>query len=132
MPLVDMPLSQLREYMPNLTKEADFDEFWTQEWVKSNEIPLNDTLTRIEYPVSSVDVYDVAYDGADGAKVHGLYVVPKEALANRPMSVVVSYQPAAYNNLLTEEKEAKIYYDYSHEGLPFHKEAMMHLVAKHL
>lgn len=91
MPLVDMPLAQLREYKPSLTKEKDFDAFWEQELAKSSAIPLNAQLTRIDYPVASVDGYDIVYDGADGTKVHGWYVVPKEALAKRPMPVIVRY-----------------------------------------
>lgn len=91
MPLVDWPLSQLKEYKPTLTKEADFDVFWGRALAQSKAIPLNATLTPIPYPVASVDVYDLVYDGADGTKVHGWYMVPKEALASRPMPVVVRY-----------------------------------------
>ncbi|WP_248927738.1 acetylxylan esterase [Paenibacillus hamazuiensis] len=89
MPLVDLPLAKLREYRPELTAEKDFDSFWQRQLEVSRTFPLNARLQEVEYPVSSVKVYDLVYDGADGTPVHGWYVVPAEAQG--PLPVIVRY-----------------------------------------
>ncbi|WP_127579075.1 acetylxylan esterase [Paenibacillus koleovorans] len=91
MPLVDLPLEQLREYKPELTLQADFDAFWSRAKAESAAVPLNARLNKVEYPVEAITVYDVVYDGADGTSVHGWYVVPNDKLSQGPMPVVVRY-----------------------------------------
>ncbi|ULL18029.1 cephalosporin deacetylase [Paenibacillus sp. H1-7] len=92
MPNVDWPLSQLQAYQPELTAEADFDAFWERMKAHSQSVPLNAKLTWVEdYPVKSVRVYDVVYEGTDGTPVHGWYVVPAAEAAKGTLPVIVKY-----------------------------------------
>ncbi len=91
MPLVDMPLSELRTYCPELTAEVDFDSFWQQYREESAQKPLHATLTLIDYPIKSIEVYRLQYEGIDGTPIRGWYIVPKSPLAKKPMPVVIHY-----------------------------------------
>jgi cephalosporin-C deacetylase len=91
MPNVDMPLSELRNYRPASTAASDFDAFWAAEKKLSAEKPLNAKLTPVDFPVKSVEVFELVYEGIDGTPVHGWYVVPKAELATKPMPVIVRY-----------------------------------------
>lgn len=91
MPNVDMPLSLMYNYRPELTAKPDFDAFWQHQKVRSAKKPLNAKLTQVDYPVRSVQVFELIYEGIDGTPVHGWYVLPSEALATKPMPVMVRY-----------------------------------------
>jgi cephalosporin-C deacetylase len=91
MPNVDYPLVELRKYRPNLTAAADFDAFWSEQRDISAQKPLNAKLTPVDYPVRSVEVYELVYEGIDGTPVHGWYVLPKDELASKPMPVIIRY-----------------------------------------
>ena len=41
MPLVDLPLAQLQEYRPALTREPDFDAFWDATLQEAAGTPLD-------------------------------------------------------------------------------------------
>jgi len=92
MPNVDFPLSQLRDYKPELTAEADFDAFWSNAKAASNQVPLNAKVTPVEdHPLSSIRIYDVVFDGADGNPIHGWYVVPAGDHAPGSLPAIIKY-----------------------------------------
>ncbi|MFD0869770.1 acetylxylan esterase [Paenibacillus residui] len=91
MPLVDMPLSELEKYKPALTAEPDFDAFWGEAKRESSAVPLQAKVVPVDYPAKNVSVYDVTYNGMDGTPIHGIYLVPNESMAKRPMPVIVKY-----------------------------------------
>lgn len=81
----------MKSYKPELTREADFHAFWAEELAQSARVPLNARMTRVEYALGHVEVYDIVYDGIDGTPIHGWYVVPAAHLAPRPCPVVIRY-----------------------------------------
>jgi cephalosporin-C deacetylase len=97
MPLIDLPLNELYEYMPELTAKDDFDAFWEQQRKQSAGRPLNARLTKVDYPVKNVSVYEVVYDGIDGTPIHGWYIVPSETISKGPMPVVVGYHGYSFD-----------------------------------
>jgi cephalosporin-C deacetylase len=92
MPNVDMPLSQLVDYVPELTAEADFDSFWAEAKSLSQKVPLDAIVRLVEdHPLKSVRIYDVVYKGADGTPIHGWYVTPKGEHRPGELPVIVKY-----------------------------------------
>jgi len=92
--MIDMPLAQLEEYRPPLTREGDFEAFWTQTLAASQRQPLHATVEETPYPVERVKVYRVAYDGfGPGTRVVGWYIVPEHlrADANGKTPTIVVY-----------------------------------------
>ncbi|MNZ65580.1 Cephalosporin-C deacetylase [compost metagenome] len=84
----DLPLEQLREYKPALTKKADFDDFWTATLAKLAEVPLAYERTELSYPVKGIKVYRVFYQGFNHAKIEGILALPDQ---KDPLPGIVSY-----------------------------------------
>lgn len=79
--IVDMPLSELEQYTPALTRQPDFDAFWQQTLSESDEQALDVTWEEVPYPVERVTVYRVRYNGfGPGTRVASWYIVPKDRL----------------------------------------------------
>lgn len=66
----------LQEYLPELTKEPDFDTFWTDTLTEAREHPLNFHCRPISYPAKYLKLYDIDYEGMDGTMIHGWYMEP--------------------------------------------------------
>jgi cephalosporin-C deacetylase len=79
--IVDLPLSQLQQYRPDLTEQADFDAFWQQTLAQSQQQPLNAKLEEYPYSARQVTIYRLQYDGfGTGTRINGWYLVPKNPL----------------------------------------------------
>jgi len=77
----DLPIEELREYKPKLTKQPDFDEFWNKGLQKLSAVPMKFELTPYNYPVKGVKVYRVSYLGFENANIEGWLAIPdKEGL----------------------------------------------------
>jgi len=92
MPNVDYPLSQLEQYVPELTAEPDFDAFWERAKAAAKEVPLHAAVKLVEdHPLKSIRIYDVVYQGSDGTPIHGWYVTPQGEHAPGSLPVIVKY-----------------------------------------
>jgi len=81
--MLDMPLAQLEEYRPPLTREGDFEAFWAQTLAASQRQPLQASLEQTPYPVERVTVHRVTYDGfGPGTRVAGWYITPQQPRAD--------------------------------------------------
>lgn len=74
---VDAYLKELSEYLPPLTKQKDFAEFWEKTIQLTKEIPLNPQKDLYDYPSPYVTTYSISYNGFDTTRIHGWYIVPK-------------------------------------------------------
>jgi len=77
MPVVDLPIEQLRSYRPDLTHEPDFDGFWRDTLAAARACDDRPTVTRVSAGVRAVDTYDVTFAGWAGEPVRGWLVLPK-------------------------------------------------------
>ena len=66
----------LQEYLPELTREPDFDVFWTDTLTEAREHPLNFHCRPVSYPAKYLKLYDIDYEGMDGTVIHGWYMEP--------------------------------------------------------
>jgi cephalosporin-C deacetylase len=88
--IFDFPLTKLREYRPPLTRKKDFESFWAQT-LKCADSPLNADVQSVDYPVPEVRAFDVRYDGFEGARVGGWYLLPRDAPSGDPLPAMVFY-----------------------------------------
>jgi cephalosporin-C deacetylase len=86
---VDWPYDQLVKYTPELTVQDDFDHFWDEQLWRSAEVPLNATFAEVTDSLPLARVYDVAFDGVDGVRVHGWLVTPRQV--DQPLPAVVQF-----------------------------------------
>jgi len=87
MPLVDMPIEQLRRYKPPLTRRKDFDAFWSKTIRAAVKQPLKTELKREAYPAAGVRVWRATFDGFEGGRIAGWLLEP-ETRGRRPALVV--------------------------------------------
>lgn len=67
---------ELEQYLPELTRKEDFFEFWESTIAEAQSVPLRPERKEIDYPVRSVRVYDISYNGMDETRIHGWLIVP--------------------------------------------------------
>jgi len=66
----------LYDYKPPLTRENDFDEFWSETISQTKAVHLNPERIRYDFPINSVDVYEISYNGFDDTKIYGWLILP--------------------------------------------------------
>lgn len=72
----DLPLDELKQYRPALTRPADFQDFWQSTKQKLDAEPMDYDLLRIEYPVDGVQLYQLVFRGFGGTEIQGYFGVP--------------------------------------------------------
>lgn len=73
----DLPLRELEQYKPPLTRQPDFDAFWERTLRELAETPLSHELTPHDYPVRGVRVYKIAFSGFRGSRIEGWLALPE-------------------------------------------------------
>lgn len=86
---VDWPYEVLVNYRPEPTAATDFDAFWDQALEESERIPLQPEFVEVPDALPLARVWDVAFDGVDGVRVHGWFVTPRQV--ERPLPAVVQF-----------------------------------------
>lgn len=79
MPSIDMPLEQLREYRPPLTRQPDFDAYWNRTITEAQDQPLRVELQPYDLSAKGVHCFSVRFDGYKGGRIAGWYVRPAGA-----------------------------------------------------
>lgn len=95
----DLPLHELEQYKPKLTKEADFDEFWKSTLSQLAEVPLSYELTPYPYPAKGVQVYRIQYSGFREAKIDGWMAIPAGEGPHPALAMFHGYNWAFDGNL---------------------------------
>lgn len=78
MPLVDMPLAELKKYQGISPRPADFDEYWERALAEMNAIDPNCELIKYEFASKIADCYDLYFTSTKGARIHGRFWKPKQ------------------------------------------------------
>lgn len=89
MPLFDLPLEQLRSYLPERDEPDDFDAFWTRTLAEAREFALDAEFTPYPLPFAHVDVFDVSFAGWGGHRINGWFLLPRGA--EGPLPCVMHY-----------------------------------------
>lgn len=77
MPSIDMPYEQLKTYKPQLTRQPDFEDYWTRTMSEALAQPLNVELAPYELAARGLECFTVRFDGYQGGRIAGWYVRPK-------------------------------------------------------
>ncbi|EFL03745.1 MULTISPECIES: acetylxylan esterase [Streptomyces] len=89
MPLMDMPLEELRAYLPAREEPADFDAFWRETLAEARRHDRAPEFTPYDACLTEIDVFDVRFPGFAGDPVAGWLLVP--AHATTPLPCVVGF-----------------------------------------
>ena len=88
MAIFDLPLQELRDYTPPLTRQPDFDQFWQKTLDEAQSWPLNHELVPVEYPVPEIRALAVRYRGWRDAPIAAWYLLP---VSDGPFPAMVFY-----------------------------------------
>lgn len=89
MPLVDLPLDELRRYRPQLVPPADLAERWATTLDEARAQPVDVRLAPADSGLTVVDVQDVTFAGFGGDPVKAWLQTPVGARG--PLPVVVEF-----------------------------------------
>ena len=87
--LTDLPLSELRHYVPDVIEPADFDEFWSGQLAAARAAARPPEFTPASTVIRHADVFDVTFSGFAGDPVKGWLLVPHDPAPRG--AVVVEY-----------------------------------------
>jgi cephalosporin-C deacetylase len=76
MPRFDLPLAELRGYLPAVAEPHDFDEFWTRTLAEARALDRPPVLRREPSPMTLVESYSVEFAGFAGDPVLGWLLLP--------------------------------------------------------
>lgn len=84
---VDLPLTELLDYLPDIDEPADFDTFWADQLAAAASFDLDPQADPHPCPVPSVQAFDVSFRGHGGSLIRAWALVPREAASDRPAVV---------------------------------------------
>ncbi len=85
----DLPLEQLKTYLPPRDEPADFDAFWTQTLAEANRFPLSPSFEPVDYYLRAQETFDVTFNGYNGQPIKGWLLLPRHRRG--PLPCVVEY-----------------------------------------
>ena len=89
MPLFDLPLEELRGYLPARQEPADFAPFWSSTLRAARSHDLDPRLTAHGLDLPLVEAHDLTFAGFDGQPVSGWYLRPRHLAG--PVPCVVQF-----------------------------------------
>ena len=78
MPVVDMPLEQLRVYQGKNPRPADFDEFWDKSLAEMNAIDPQAEFTPYPYASKIADCFELRFRSTKNAVIYAKFTLPKK------------------------------------------------------
>jgi cephalosporin-C deacetylase len=85
----DLPIEELKTYLPVRTEPDDFDNFWKETLADARSFPLNAIHQPADYHLRTIDSYDVTFNGYHGQPIKGWLLLPHER--NGSLPCVVEY-----------------------------------------
>jgi cephalosporin-C deacetylase len=84
MPLIDMPLEELRLYTGRNARPADHDSYWTRAIAEMRGVDPKVELVPHSLPAPYAECFDLSFTGVRGARVHAKYLRPRQARGRHP------------------------------------------------
>lgn len=89
MPILDMPLEQLRTYQGINPRPADIDEFWDKSIAEMEALGAGCELVKADFQVPGTECFDLYFTGMGGARIHGRLARP--AKIDKPLPAVIHF-----------------------------------------
>lgn len=84
MPLIDMPLAQLKEYSGRNSRPVDLDEFWDRALSEMRSVDAQVELVPHPLDAPFAECFHLYFTGVGGARVHAKYLRPKGSVEPHP------------------------------------------------
>jgi cephalosporin-C deacetylase len=96
MPIIDMPLEELKKYRGINPCPADLDEYWDRALAEMKAVDPQVELVPSAFQVPFAECFDLYFTGVKGARVHAKYLRPKESKTPHP--AVVQFHGYKWNS----------------------------------
>lgn len=87
MPLIDLPLEQLRQYQGRNPRPADHDAFWARALAELDATTPGVELVPASFQTPQAECFDLYFTGVRGARIHAKYLRPREVGPRHPAIV---------------------------------------------
>ncbi len=77
MPLIDLPLPELRRYAGRNPRPADFDDYWQRALAELDTVDPQPELRPAAFSAPGADCFDLWFTGVGGARIYAKYLRPK-------------------------------------------------------
>ncbi|WP_042201853.1 alpha/beta fold hydrolase [Paenibacillus camerounensis] len=84
MPLVDMPLEQLKQYQGRNPRPADFDAYWERALEELASVETQLELIPSAFQTPQAECFDLYFTGVRGARIHAKYLRPRTVSTPQP------------------------------------------------
>ena len=84
MPVVDMPIDELKTYQGRNPRPADFDRFWDRALKEMNDTDPEVELIPSDFQVPFAECFDLYFTGVRGARVYAKYLRPRNGSGPHP------------------------------------------------
>ena len=91
MAFFDLPLNELKTYLPTREEPADFDAFWKSTLDEARAFPLDTKFEKVEYGLVAQETYDVTFNGFGGQPIKGWLILPVGVRRTMPLPCVVEF-----------------------------------------
>ncbi len=88
MPLVDMPLEELRTYQGRNPRPADFDAYWDAALAEMHALDAAVELVPHAMTAPFAEAFDLYFTGVGGSRVHAKYLRPTKAAEPHPALLI--------------------------------------------
>ena len=78
MAFFDLTPDQLAVYLPVPEESPDFDAFWQETLEQVRSYPLDAVFTPVDYGLSTLDTFDVTFNGYGGQPIKGWLLLPHQ------------------------------------------------------
>jgi len=85
----DLPLDQLKTYLPPRVEPQDFDAFWNRTLAEAARFDLNPRFEPVDSGLSTVEVFDLTFNGYNGEPIKGWFLLPRQR--SSPLPCVVEF-----------------------------------------
>lgn len=84
MPLIDMPLEELKQYKGISPCPTDIDDYWDKALAEMKALDPKVELIPAKFTVPYAECYDLYFTGVRGARIHAKYLRPKNGKEKHP------------------------------------------------
>ena len=84
MPLVDMPLEELKRYQGRNPRPADHDAYWARALAEMSAVDPKVELVPHAFNAPYAECFDLYFTGVRGARIHAKYVRPARMAGKHP------------------------------------------------
>ncbi|MDX9956844.1 MAG: acetylxylan esterase [Clostridia bacterium] len=89
MPLLDMPLDELKKYSGRNPRPHDFDVFWNKALKEMRDTDPNVLIEPATFTTPFADCFDLWFTGVRGARIHSRFLRPKKI--EKPIPAVLQF-----------------------------------------